>query len=304
MPWMSAPIFTSMRARSWTWGSQAALPITVVPGISAAAISAFSVAITDGSSMNTSQGSRPRGALRTISRPVSALAPIARNASRCGSRRRRPITSPPGGGITARWKRASSGPASRNEARISSASSRSISTSWTSAAQSATSLGPRQATVDADRVEDLEHRVDVADARHVAHEDLLLGEDARGEDRQGAVLVAGRNHRAGQRRAAFDDELLHELSAPASARRSGPLDRRSKSVTAISPVGVRGAGRRAPASSAGRFTPRPVSHPAEPPRCNAALQVEASENRLCDAVFQRAAPRRTYVRRGSVRSPP
>ena len=32
MPWMSAPIFTSMRARSCTWGSQAALPITVVPG--------------------------------------------------------------------------------------------------------------------------------------------------------------------------------------------------------------------------------------------------------------------------------
>ncbi len=58
MPWMSAPIFTSMRARSWTWGSQAALPMTVVPGVSAAAISAFSVAITDGSSMNTSVGAQ------------------------------------------------------------------------------------------------------------------------------------------------------------------------------------------------------------------------------------------------------
>jgi len=32
----------------------------------------------------------------------SVMAPIARKASRCGSRRRRPITSPPGGGMTAR----------------------------------------------------------------------------------------------------------------------------------------------------------------------------------------------------------
>src|SRR6478609_5190803 len=44
-------------------------------------------------------------------------------ASRWGSRRRRPMTSPPGGGITARPKRASSGPASRNEARMRSATS-------------------------------------------------------------------------------------------------------------------------------------------------------------------------------------
>src|SRR4051794_1997244 len=36
----------------------------------------------------------------------------------CGSSRLRPITSPPGGGIVARPKRASSGPASRNDARI------------------------------------------------------------------------------------------------------------------------------------------------------------------------------------------
>ena len=39
----------------------------------------------------------------------------------CGSSRRRPITSPPGGGTLARPSRASSGPASRNDARIRSA---------------------------------------------------------------------------------------------------------------------------------------------------------------------------------------
>ena len=56
------------------------------------------------------------------------------------------MTSPPGGGITARRKRASSGPASRNDALIDSASSGSSSTSWTPAAHRASSLGPRQLT--------------------------------------------------------------------------------------------------------------------------------------------------------------
>ena len=146
MPWMSAPIFTSMRARSCTCGSEAALPITVVPGVSAAASSTFSVAITDGSSMNTSVERRPCGASSTMPPLQSTLAPIARKASRCGSRRRRPITSPPGGAMAAWPKRASSGPASRNEARISSASSCSTSISRAAAAHSATSLAPRQLT--------------------------------------------------------------------------------------------------------------------------------------------------------------
>ena len=65
MPSMRAPIFVSIRARSWTCGSHATLPITVVPGVSAAAISAFSVAMTDGSSMKTSPARRPPLAVRT-----------------------------------------------------------------------------------------------------------------------------------------------------------------------------------------------------------------------------------------------
>ena len=69
---MSAPILTSIRARSWTWGSHAALPMIVVPGVSAAAMSAFSVAMTDGSSMKTSPARRPPlGAERPMSRPCS-----------------------------------------------------------------------------------------------------------------------------------------------------------------------------------------------------------------------------------------
>ena len=112
----------------------------------------------------------------------STSRPSARNASRCGSRRRRPITSPPGGGITARPKRASSGPASRNDARMRSDSSRSTSRArrLRPAAHSATSLlaAPRRRATPR-CLEQREHRLDVADARHVADDDLVLGEDAR-----------------------------------------------------------------------------------------------------------------------------
>ena len=54
----------------------------------------------------------------------------------------------------------------------------------------------------AEAVEQPEHRLDVADPRHVADDDLLLGEERGGEDGQGAVLVAGGHDRAGQRDAA------------------------------------------------------------------------------------------------------
>ena len=59
MPSIAQPILLSIRARSWTWGSEAALRITVVPSISAAAMRAFSVPITDGSSMKKSHAWRP-----------------------------------------------------------------------------------------------------------------------------------------------------------------------------------------------------------------------------------------------------
>src|SRR4051794_26849459 len=83
-----------------------------------------------------------------MSRSRSCWAPRPENASRCGSSRRRPMTSPPGGGSFARPKRASSGPASRNEARIISESARSTSASGpTSAAHRAISCSARHSTV-------------------------------------------------------------------------------------------------------------------------------------------------------------
>ena len=60
-PCTSAPRLPRNRARSWTWGSHAALRRVVVPRAVTAAISAFSVAVTLGSS-------------RKISAPASRLA--------------------------------------------------------------------------------------------------------------------------------------------------------------------------------------------------------------------------------------
>ena len=84
----------------------------------------------------------------------------------------------------------------------------------TPAAHSATSLSSRHSTSHADALEHAQHRLDVADPRHVAHDDLLGGQDRGGEDRQGAVLVAGGDDRAAQRHAAVDDELLHDEGLP------------------------------------------------------------------------------------------
>ena len=59
MPSIAAPMRVSIRARSCTCGSEAALRMIVEPGVSAAAMRAFSVPITDGSSMKKSQATRP-----------------------------------------------------------------------------------------------------------------------------------------------------------------------------------------------------------------------------------------------------
>jgi hypothetical protein len=54
-------------------------------------------------------------------------------------------------------------------------------------------------------------RLGVANARHPVQEQLLLGQQTGGEDRQRRVLVAGDGHLAGERHAAFDDEFLHRF---------------------------------------------------------------------------------------------
>src|SRR3954449_10037038 len=92
MPSIAAPILFSMRARSCTWGSDAALRITLEPGVRAAAMSAFSVPMTDGSSMKKSVERKPPfGAERRMWRSWGTSAPGAREAARGGWGGGRPV---------------------------------------------------------------------------------------------------------------------------------------------------------------------------------------------------------------------
>ena len=63
--------------------------------------------------------------------------------------------------------------------------------------------------LDAEALEQRDLRLGVADPRHVAEHQLLLGEQAGGEDRQRGVLVSGGDDLARERGAALDYELLH-----------------------------------------------------------------------------------------------
>src|ERR1700752_869877 len=117
MPSIAAPSPTRNRARACTCGSDAALRRTVVPGARTAAMSAFSVPVTLGSS-------RKMSALLSLpsnlyASPTGISAPSRSSARKCVSTRRRPMTSPPGGGSVTRPNRASIGPARRIDARIS-----------------------------------------------------------------------------------------------------------------------------------------------------------------------------------------
>ena len=101
------------------------------------------------------------------------------------------------------------GPPSRNEARIRRQSSSSSSVLLTPRGSTRTSFSPAPLDVGADVDEQLDHRLDVADPRHVRELHGLGREHARGEDRQRAVLVPRGAHRAAERAPAFDHEGLH-----------------------------------------------------------------------------------------------
>ena len=208
MPSIRAPSETRKRQRSWTCGSQAAFEIVVRPGASVAAMTAFSVAITDASSRKMCVPRSRPCASRSGRRPRPRRRARA-SAWMCGSSRRRPITSPPGGGTLARPRRASSGPASRNDARMRLASSSSSSFVASSAAWTRTSFAPDPLDVGAERAGAARASSPTSRIRGTFESsDRLVGEQARGEDRQRAVLVPGRADAPGERLAALDHERL------------------------------------------------------------------------------------------------
>ena len=149
-----------------------------------------------------------------------------------GSSRRRPMKSPPGGGISARPKRASSGPASRNEARICSPSAGSIARASTSAPHSVSSFSPCQCT----RTPSPSRISSIASTSRIRgtlrERELGVGQHRGGEDRQRTVLVAGGHDRAAERRAALNDELLHRWCQRASLHPDTPRPRFSNQTTA------------------------------------------------------------------------
>ena len=213
MPSIAAPIFTSMRARSWTCGSEAALRMTVVPSISAAAMSAFSVAITDGSSMKKSHASRlPSGAVRRMSR---SSRPRAQRAEGVEVR----VQPPPADHVAARRRHDGDAEAGQQRAGGQERGADAL-------GEPRVHVGLRDvggverdgvvvavADLDAEVGQQVQHRLHVADPRDVVEDDLLLREQAARQQRQRRVLVPCGDDRAGQRHPAFDDEFLHGASA-------------------------------------------------------------------------------------------
>ena len=187
--------------------------MTVVPGVSAAASSAFSVAMTDGSSMKTSPARRPLG--RGERDRAVELVLGAERAERVEVR----VQAPAADDVAARRRhdRAAGAGEQRageqerradllGEVVVDLAASRRCPSAHSDDLVLAAPLDARRRA----RASSSSIVCDVPDPRDVAEDDLVLGQDRRREDRERAVLVAGGHDGAAERHAALDDELLHE----------------------------------------------------------------------------------------------
>lgn len=107
-------------------------------------------------------------------------------------------------------KRASKGPASRKEARI--LLEKLLVDDRVRDARGAEldAVVPDPLDRDPEALEQGQLGFGVTDARDPVQQDLLLGQEAGGEDRESGVLVAGDGDLARQRSAPLDDEFLHE----------------------------------------------------------------------------------------------
>ena len=158
IPSMSAPSETRKRQRSWTCGSHAALPITVSPsredGRHDRVLGRHDARLVE-EDVLAAETARPH----LVAAVQGDLDARARRRRACAGRacagrsRRRPAAA-----RVALPKRASSGPASRNEARIRRQSSSSSSDLCTDDVSTRTSFGARPLDLGADVVEQREHR--------------------------------------------------------------------------------------------------------------------------------------------------
>ena len=155
---------------------------------------------------------QPVGGAQAVLAADVDVGPQRCSAIRWVSTRRRPITSPPGGGTSAAPKRASSGPANRIDARIRSHSSGSSLVLVDVAAHTRTVFWPSHSTSTPSRDDQLDHLLDVPDARDVLERDRVGGQQAGCQDRERGVLVAGGANGAREGRAALDQERFHGAS--------------------------------------------------------------------------------------------
>ena len=193
-PRSRAPSETRKRQRSWTCGSQAALPITVSPGAS------------DGGHDRVLGRHDARLVEEDVARRAGPsrlhLVAARRSRSRAPSSLERVdvrIEPAPADHVAARRRHARAAEAreqraGEQERRADPVRERLVEPRATRCPPRATrtSFGPSTPRSAPRSREQLEHRVDVADARHVRQRHRLVGEQARGEDRQRAVLVPGR----------------------------------------------------------------------------------------------------------------
>ena len=146
----------------------------------------------------------PAPRLRSARRATSS-------ARRCVSTRRRPMASPPGLAMLAAPQRASSGPASRIDARI---FSREIGIGAGRAIAlrlDADDVRLQPLDRGADAFHDLKHDADVLNVGQVAQDDGLVGQQTRRQDRQRRVLVSARTDASLQPAATFNDEAFHHV---------------------------------------------------------------------------------------------
>ena len=186
------------------------MEIVVGPVVSAAAISAFSVPITEGSSMKIAAGAEALGGGAELD-PAIAVDPGAEvlegvevgveaaAADEVAAGRRHPRLAEAGQQRAGEQER---GADLLGELLVDG------DVGDAGGAEPDAVVGdPRD--LDPEPLEQGDLRFGVADPRHPVQQQLLLGEQAGGEDRQRRVLVAGDGHLAGERHAALDDEFLH-----------------------------------------------------------------------------------------------
>ena len=191
IPSISAPIETRKRQRSWMCGSQAAWPSTVSPSASTAAMIAFSVPMTDASSRYMRVPAQPVG------RELVDAVDLDVGAER-GERVDVRVEAAPADDVAARRRHRH--PSEAREQRTCEqerganlARELCVEVRLAHAARiHADLVRARPFDVGSEIGEQLDHRLDVANARDVGQPHLVRGEHARREDRKRAVLVARR----------------------------------------------------------------------------------------------------------------